>query len=53
MLDFKGGWDDHLPFIVFAYNNSYHSSIEITLFEALHDRSVDHWGNDLRLEKFH
>ena len=26
-LDFKGSWDDHLPLIEFAYNNSYHSSI--------------------------
>ncbi|KAH0709589.1 hypothetical protein KY284_011016 [Solanum tuberosum] len=27
VIDFRGSWDDHLPLIVFAYNNSYHSSI--------------------------
>ena len=26
-IDFKGSWDNHLPLIEFAYNNSYHSSI--------------------------
>ncbi|XP_061993553.1 uncharacterized protein LOC133711444 [Rosa rugosa] len=25
VLDFKGSWEDHLPLIEFAYNNSYHS----------------------------
>ncbi|KAF3685344.1 hypothetical protein FXO37_00715 [Capsicum annuum] len=37
-IDFKGSWDDHLPLIEFAYNNSYHSSIQMALFEALYDR---------------
>ncbi|XP_070025336.1 uncharacterized protein [Nicotiana sylvestris] len=27
VLDFKGNWDDHLPLIEFAYNNSFHVSI--------------------------
>ncbi|WMV25446.1 hypothetical protein MTR67_018831 [Solanum verrucosum] len=26
VIDFEGSWDDHLPFIEFADNNSYHSS---------------------------
>ncbi|MDV3181249.1 MAG: hypothetical protein Q8830_03520 [Candidatus Phytoplasma australasiaticum] len=26
VLNFKGNWDDHLPFIEFAYNNSFHST---------------------------
>ena len=26
VIDFKGSWDDHLPWIEFSYNNSYHSS---------------------------
>ena len=30
VIDFKGSWDDHLPLIEFAYNNSYHSSIQMT-----------------------
>ncbi|PHT51913.1 hypothetical protein CQW23_06375 [Capsicum baccatum] len=38
ILDFKGNWDDHLPLIEFAYNNSYHSSIGMTPFEALYGR---------------
>ena len=38
MIDFKGSWDDHLPLIEFAYNNSYHSSIQIALYEALYGR---------------
>ncbi|PHT87829.1 hypothetical protein T459_09935 [Capsicum annuum] len=37
-LDFKGSWDEHLPLIEFAYNNSYHSSIQIAPFEALYGR---------------
>ena len=24
VIDFKGNWDDHLPLIEFAYDNSYH-----------------------------
>ena len=37
-LGFKGSWDDHLPLIEFAYNNNFHSSIGMTLFEALYGR---------------
>ena len=29
VIDFKGSWDDHLPFIEFSYNNNYYSSIRI------------------------
>ena len=36
MIDFKGSWDDHLRLIEFAYNNSYHSSIQIAPYEALY-----------------
>ena len=36
VIDFKGSWDDHLPLMEFSYNNSYHSSIGMTLFEALY-----------------
>ncbi|KAF3616048.1 hypothetical protein FXO37_35230 [Capsicum annuum] len=35
---FKGSWDDYLPFIEFAYNNSYYVSIQMALFEALYRR---------------
>ena len=27
VLDFKGSWEEHLPLVEFAYNNSYHASI--------------------------
>ncbi|WMV35099.1 hypothetical protein MTR67_028484 [Solanum verrucosum] len=38
VIEFKGNWDDHLPLIEFAYNNSYHSSIQMTPYEALYGR---------------
>ncbi|XP_057480510.1 uncharacterized protein LOC130767617 [Actinidia eriantha] len=41
VMDFKGSWEDHLPLVEFAYNNSYQSSIEIAPFEALYGRHVD------------
>ncbi|XP_074362278.1 uncharacterized protein LOC141702511 [Apium graveolens] len=37
-LDCKGSWDDHLPLVEFAYNNSYHSSIGMAPYEALYGR---------------
>ena len=38
VIDFQGSWDEHLPLIEFAYNNSYHASIEMAPFEALYGR---------------
>ena len=38
VIDFKGNCDDHLPLIEFAYNNSYHSSIQIATDEVLYWR---------------
>ena len=35
VINFKGGWDDHLSLIEFAYNNSYHSSIQMARYKAL------------------
>ena len=29
VIDFKGDWDDHIPLIEFAYNNSYHQAIKL------------------------
>ncbi|KAI9112320.1 hypothetical protein K1719_016843 [Acacia pycnantha] len=37
-LDFKGSWDRHLSLAEFAYNNSYHASIQMAPFEALYGR---------------
>ncbi|GKB93034.1 putative reverse transcriptase domain-containing protein [Tanacetum coccineum] len=36
MIDFGKGWDRHLPLVEFSYNNSYHTSIKATPFEALY-----------------
>ncbi|GKB89966.1 putative reverse transcriptase domain-containing protein, partial [Tanacetum coccineum] len=38
VLDFEGSWDVHLPLVEFSYNNSYHSSVRCTPFEALYGR---------------
>ena len=38
VLDFGGSWDTYLPLVEFAYNNSYHSSIEMAPYEALYGR---------------
>ena len=38
VMDFGGQRDLHLPLIEFAYNNSYHASIEIAPYEPLYGR---------------
>ncbi|GKB86481.1 putative reverse transcriptase domain-containing protein [Tanacetum coccineum] len=38
MIDFGNGWKRHLPLIEFSYNNSYHTSIKASPFEALYVR---------------
>ncbi|KAJ9564382.1 hypothetical protein OSB04_000348 [Centaurea solstitialis] len=38
IIDFGGSWEKHLPLIEFAYNNSYHSSIQAAPFEVLYGR---------------
>ena len=38
VIDFKGSWDDHLLLIEFAYNNSYHSNIQMAPNEAQYAR---------------
>ena len=37
-LEFGGNWDKQIPLMKFAYNNSYQSSINIAMFEALYRR---------------
>nr|GEX76776.1 putative reverse transcriptase domain-containing protein [Tanacetum cinerariifolium] len=37
-IDFDGNWDTHLPLVEFSYNNSYHTSVKCTPFEALYGR---------------
>ena len=38
VLKFKGHWNEHLPFPEFTYNNSYHSSIEMSPYEELYGK---------------
>ena len=38
VMDFGGSWDQHLTLVEFAYNNSYHSSIQMAPYEALYGR---------------
>lgn len=46
VLDFRGRWDDHLPLVEFAYNNSYQVTIGMPPYKALYGkkcRSALHW----------
>lgn len=38
VLDFKGSWEEHLPLVEFAYNNSYQATIGMAPYEALYGR---------------
>ncbi|GJT75895.1 putative reverse transcriptase domain-containing protein [Tanacetum coccineum] len=38
VIDFRNGWERHLPLIEFSYNNSYHARIKVVPFEALYGR---------------
>ena len=38
VLDPKGCWEEHLPLVEFAYNNSYQGSIQMAPYEALYRR---------------
>ncbi|XP_016747872.1 uncharacterized protein [Gossypium hirsutum] len=38
VIEFRGSWEDYLPLVEFAYNNSYQASIGMALNEALYGR---------------
>ena len=38
VLDHKGSWEEQLPLVEFAYNNSYQTSIHMAPYEALYGR---------------
>ena len=38
VLYHKGSWEEHLPLVEFAYNNSYQTSIQMAPYEALYGR---------------
>jgi hypothetical protein len=37
-LDYGSSWDENLPYAEFSYNNSFQSSIKMSLFEVLYGR---------------
>lgn len=39
VLEFRDNWDDFLPLIEFAYNNSFQASIGMAPYEALYGKS--------------
>ena len=36
VIEFGKSWGTHLPLIEFSYNNSYHTSVKVSPFEALY-----------------
>ncbi|KAK9020307.1 hypothetical protein V6N11_054796 [Hibiscus sabdariffa] len=38
VIDFRGSWEEFLPLVEFAYNNSYQASIRMASYEALYGR---------------
>ena len=38
VLNLKGSWEEHLPLVEFAYNNSYQASIQMEPYKALYER---------------
>jgi hypothetical protein len=40
VLSWQGSWEDHMPLVEFAYNNSYQASIRMTPYEALYWKKV-------------
>ena len=51
VMELKGNWDDHLSVVEFAYNNIYHSSIEMTPYKALYGRKYRSHCIGMKLEK--
>ena len=35
VLSWKGSWEDHMPLVEFAYNNTYQASIRLAPYEVL------------------
>ena len=38
VINLEGSWEKYLPLVEFAYNNSFQSSIQMALYEALYGR---------------
>ena len=41
VLEFRGNWDEHIPLMEFAYNNSFHSSIGMLLTKLSMEENVE------------
>lgn len=50
VIDFGGHLDEFFPLCEFSHTNSYHSSIDIALFEALYGGDVYHPYDRPRLD---
>ena len=50
-MDIKGNWNDHLSRIEFAYNNSYHSSIQMSPYKHFMREDADLQLGDLNFVK--
>ncbi|GJZ53684.1 putative reverse transcriptase domain-containing protein [Tanacetum coccineum] len=56
IIDFRKGWERHLPLVEFSYNNNYHASIKAAPFECkfnnackLHEIGVIRFGKQGKL----
>ncbi|GJY53511.1 putative reverse transcriptase domain-containing protein [Tanacetum coccineum] len=49
VIDFGDNWDDHLPLVEFAYNNSYHASIKMPPYEMLYGRRWKSYADNRRI----
>ena len=49
-LNLKGSWEEHLPLVEFAYNNSYQASIQMAPYEALYGRPCSITGPNMILD---
>ena len=38
VLELKGSWEEYLPLVEFAYNNSYQASVQMVPYEVLYGR---------------
>lgn len=50
VIDRPSKWEDYLYLVEFAYNNGYHASLKMTLFDALYGRKCNtliSWDNPI------
>ena len=41
VMDRPTNWENYLHLVEFSYNNSYHSSLKVSPFEAMHGRKCN------------